>query len=45
MIQFFLWLCLISLRLWLVFSPGYLHPDEFFQSSEPIAGSSDDYEV
>jgi hypothetical protein len=33
------WLFCVLLRLLLVTAPGYLHPSEFFQGPEPIAGA------
>ncbi|KAJ3099724.1 alpha 1,2 mannosyltransferase [Phlyctochytrium planicorne] len=32
------YILLLLLRTFLAFAPGYIHPDEFFQSSEPMAG-------
>lgn len=36
--------CLVVIRIVLVFIPqyGYIHPDEFFQSSEIISGEFED---
>jgi GPI mannosyltransferase 4 len=34
------YLLLILVRLYFALSPSYLHPDENFQSLEPIAGKS-----
>lgn len=33
---------LVLVRLWLAFSPSYLHPDENFQGPEVIAGKRKD---
>jgi hypothetical protein len=32
--------CLAVLRCIFAFSPGYIHPDEWFQHGEPLAGAS-----
>jgi hypothetical protein len=38
-----IWLFLVLIRFCLVFLPqqGYIHPDEFFQSTEVIAGKQE----
>jgi hypothetical protein len=35
-----LYACLAVLRCIFAFSPGYIHPDEWFQHGEPLAGAS-----
>jgi len=39
------WGCLLALRFALLLQPGYVHPDEFFQSPEIMAHSVFDFEV
>ncbi|RUS22275.1 Alg9-like mannosyltransferase family-domain-containing protein [Endogone sp. FLAS-F59071] len=43
--KFQLYLVLLLLRLICAFLPGYIHPDEFFQSPEVTAGDVFDYDV
>jgi hypothetical protein len=33
-----IYLAFLAVRLFIAFSPGYVHPDEFFQSAEITAG-------
>ena len=37
--EFLTWLGFVVVRMVLITSNGYIHPDEFFQSPEPIAGT------
>lgn len=34
-----IYLFLLSIRTLIAFSPGYIHPDEYFQSAEVTAGN------